>query len=630
MMKAALEKFRQSIQGKIREELIEIALTLFLEKEDLKTELGELREVQSGIVREYEKVRKDNEKYEAEINALRKQNQQLTYVKTLRTNELFGRSCEKTEDILNKSLASGNPVEEDPVDEDAEDGMAGSSETGNVDSMAEAEVRRLLKELLGEKEKKKKKKGKRELDLSKLPVRKTYVYDVQELNKEYGNGWRIIGWNRSREVERVRSCCYLQITYDPQIETMDGRVLSPFRKEPLIEKSLASPSLVASLLYDKYGMFLPYYRQEKDPDRFGLPISRQTMSNWELHVCEEFFIPVYEYIRILMRAFEYQHCDETPWMVVLDGRKPGAKGYMWVHLSGELLKGFRVAFMAFELTRAADHLTNFFNGIGHPVHLTDDAYSGYYTLQNRFPGIITVCGCLTHCRRRFVEAILVMRLERGTSADDLKDIPEYKCLLMIAGIYKVDEPLKALTADERLVVRQKDEKPLFDEFIGYVKSIDAASPDVSGPFKEAISYTLNHEQELRQFLNDGNIPIDNGDCERLIRNIARLRVNSLFSTTERGARSTAIILTLMLTAELNGADPYYYLKYLMDELPEHLYQDPSGYVADMMPWTNRYREYEKAERQRMVNCMAPPGGNEKLTAKMIHEIRNKWANAHTA
>ena len=630
-MKATLEKFRQSLLGRDRDAVIEIALSLFLEKEDARKELSELREVHSGIVREYQKLREASEKQEAEIDALRKQNQHLTNVRTLRTNELFGRSSEKTEGILCRTATGGSASEEkNPIDEDADENAPDFPGSGDVDGMAEAEARRLLKEILGEKEKKKKEKGRRERDLSSLPVRETYIYDVQELDRAFGDGWRIAGWNRTRTVERVRSCCYLQVTYDPQIETMDGLIVSPYRKEPLIEKSLASSSLVASLFYDKYRMFLPYYRQEHDPERFGFPISRQTMSNWEIHICGELFMPVYGHIRDLMRQFEYQHCDETTWMAVLDGRRPGAKGYMWVHLSGELMEGYRVAFIAFELTREATHLTDFFAGVEHPVHLTDDAYSGYYALQDSLPGIITICGCLTHCRRRFVEAVLVMRLARGTTADELMGIPECKCVLMIAEIYKIDDPLKTLTAEERLKIRQEKEEPLFDEFISYIKSIDISSPAFSDTFRDAVSYTLNHEQELRQFLNDGNVPIDNGDCERLIRNIARLRVNSLFSTTERGANASAVIITLMLTAELNGADPYYYLKYLMDELPLHLYQDPQEYVDDMMPWTEKYRKYETAERQRMVNCMSPPEGNARLTNRQVLAERKARAVARGA
>ncbi len=422
-------------------------------------------------------------------------------------------------------------------------------------------------------------------------------------------------------MERIRSTCYLQVTYTPIIETMQGQVLTPFWKEPLIEKSLVSESLMASLFYDKYQMFLPYYRQEHDPERFGFPISRQLMSSWEIRICESLFMPLYYYLRDLMRGFEYQHCDETTWMTVCDGRKPGAKGYFWVHLSGELLDGFRVAFISFELTRSASHLTDFFDGIDHPVHLTDDAYAGYYTAQKQFPDYLTICGCLTHARRRYVNAMLTLRLPSDITREELEELPEYACIIKISKIYSEDEKLKPLPAEKRLKVRQETVKPLFNDFIDYVKAIDMTDPYVSDTFRDAVEYTLGHEEDLSQFLNDGNVPIDNGACERLIRDLARLRVNSLFSKSVRGAKTSAVIITLMQTAELNGADPYYYMKYIMEGLPQHLYEDPSGYVSDMMPWTDRYRAYEQDEKQKVMDSFKPPDGTGKPKLRKRPYIR---------
>ena len=607
MMGAALEKFRQSILGLDIDALIGVAIGLFLEKQELEGKLSELQEMQKGMVREYHALKNSLDEAEADRDELIRQNQRLTGVTTLRTKDLFGRSTEKTEEILKKAVSGegAGQAPENPIDEDAQEGETSGSQ--DVDGMSGTEVRRLLKELLGEKERKKKEKGKRERDLSRLPVRESYICNVKELDEAYGpGGWGIVGWSKTRTVEHVRSCNYLQITYTADIETMAGQVLSPYRVEPLIEKSLVSPSLMSAILYDKYRMFLPYYRQEKDPERFGIPISRQTMSNWEIHICEELFLPVYNHLGELMKGFAWQHCDETPWLVVRDGRGPGTKSFFWVHLSGELLDGYRVAFISFELTRAAAHLLDFFEGVQHRICLTDDAYSGYFTARKELPDVITLCGCLTHARRRFVNAILVMRIPSGITIDELSDIPEYKCVLMIARIYSADEALKPLSADERLRERQTSVKPLFDEFMDYVKAVDTADPGVSDIFRDAVEYTINHEEELRQFLNDGNVPIDNGACERLIRNIARLRVNSLFSTTKRGAEASAVVMTLILTAQINGADPYYYLKYLMEELPKHLYQKPAEYVDAMVPWTDQYREYEKSERQRLVNSLSPP------------------------
>ena len=626
MMRAALENFRCRIHAEDRKTLERTAETLFIGNDSLWCEVRMLNDLTEGMARENQKLKEAYEKSEAERESLIKENQRLTGVTSMRTNDLFGRSTEKTEDLL-KCAAKGNGGEvKNPIDEDAAEDVPKSPGSEDVENMEEAEVRRLLREILGEKESKKKEKGRRDKYLSKLPLREEYRYDLDQFDIDYGHGWKIYAWKKIRTLERTRATSYQQITYFPLIETMDGRIVDPYMLEPLIEKSLVSPSLSASAFYDKYRMFLPYYRQENDPGRFGFPISRQTLSNWEIHICEELFMPVYYYLKELSKNFRYQHCDETPWMSILDSNGGGNKGYFWIHLSGELLEGFRILFASFETTRAASHLTEYFNGVGHPVFLTDDAYSGYYTAQKQFPDIITICGCLTHSRRRFVNAIRVMRLPKGKPLDDLKEIPEYKCILLIAGIYREENKLRHLSAVERLKARKEKVRSLFDSFIDYIKSINTDDPDVSDVFRDAVEYTLNHEQELRQFLNDGNIPIDNTACERQIRNVARLRVNSLFSFTKRGADASAVMITLVYTALLNDADPYYYLKYLMEELPKHLYQKPSEYVENMVPWCDRYREYEEKETQKSLNSIHPPEGNKKPDIKKLRAKKKARRN----
>ena len=74
--------------------------------------------------------------------------------------------------------------------------------------------------------------------------------------------------------------------------------------------------------------------------------------------------------------------------------------------------------------------------------------------------------------------------------------------------------------------------------------------------------------------------------------MALSRRNSLFSLTVSGAESSVMIQTLIETARANGADPYYYLKYLMEQMPKHLYEKGREYMPEMTPWSEKYRQYE--------------------------------------
>ena len=51
---------------------------------------------------------------------------------------------------------------------------------------------------------------------------------------------------------------------------------------PVIKGSFASPEAVSHIMCQKFVMGSPLYRQEQDWNRFGIMLSRQTMSNWIL------------------------------------------------------------------------------------------------------------------------------------------------------------------------------------------------------------------------------------------------------------------------------------------------------------------------------------------------------------
>ena len=77
----------------------------------------------------------------------------------------------------------------------------------------------------------------------------------------------------------------------------------------------------------------------------------------------------------------------------------------------------------------------------------------------------------------------------------------------------------------------------------------------------------------------------------------------------------AMIFSLIETARANGADPYFYLKYLMEKMPKHLYDKECEYMPDLMPWSDVYRRYESEERLNLVKAQAPPGNERPRTPK---------------
>ena len=80
---------------------------------------------------------------------------------------------------------------------------------------------------------------------------------------------------------------------------------------------------------------------------------------------------------------------------------------------------------------------------------------------------------------------------------------------------------------------------------------------------KAFAYSLHHETTFKHVLLD----VSNNLAERAIKTLVIRRKNWLFSQSFNGAKSSAIILSLIETAKRNDLDPEKYLKYLLYKLP---------------------------------------------------------------
>ncbi len=612
MLAATMEAFRRSLEGKDGAEITEIAVSLFCAKKELEIRLKETENASSAMALEYQQMKDELNGARKEIDALRKQNQHLTGIQTIQTNDLFGRSTEKTEDILDQVL-EGNLPTKDPLAEDAGE----QKEEKRVNRRRVGEIIPLFDNPDSRKAEGRKKR----MDLSGLDVQRFFDYDIDELNRVYGEGnWRFAYWKEDRKVDLIHQTTYLKVTYTPIISVgLDHRLIRIPTENALIPKSVASSSLLAPIMLDWNRMYLPLYRQESDPNRFGFALSRQTMSWWILYVAQTHFRPVYEYLCQQLKGYRHQHCDETYYSVTLDERGPGAKSFIWVHRSGDLADVPQIVVYCYEKTRGANHLRNFYAGLLEMIYLTCDAYSAYPCYAGESNGLIILTGCFMHCRRRFVEALLILNL-KGLADEQIRNLPETRAILLIREIYLAEGQLKDLSPEERLERRKAEVLPKVNAFFEFVSGIDLNNPLLSEKMKDAVQYTLNQEMYLRRFLTDGSIPIDNGIAERSVKPVALYRRNSLFSFSVKGAESMVTIFSLIETARANDADPYFYLKYLMEQMPKHLYNKGSEYMPDLMPWSDVYRRYEATERMNLVKAQAPPSNERPRTPRKRRNV----------
>ena len=152
----------------------------------------------------------------------------------------------------------------------------------------------------------------------------------------------------------------------------------------------------------------------------------------------------------------------------------------------------------------------------------------------------------------------------------------------IQAIYREENKLNELSSEERLRQRQVVVKPLVDAFFAYIKTLKVSKKDTFG---DAVGYALNQERYLRVFLEDGDVPIDNNASERAIRGFCVGKKNWQMIDTINGAKTSAIIYSIVETAKANNLKPYNYVQYLLEEIPKHMNDTNCSFLENLLPWS---------------------------------------------
>ena len=421
-----------------------------------------------------------------------------------------------------------------------------------------------------------KRKGKKEADLSGISVKRIDHYlSEEELTAEFGAG----GWKQLPDAISKR---YNFIPAKVEVEehhigvyagkTDEHMVKAPHPKG-LLHGSLVSPSLAAAIINGKYVNAVPLYRLEQEFLRYGLAITRQNMANWCIRLGEEYLSVLYDYLHKELYSYHVIQADETPVLVNRDGRKAGSKSYMWVYRSGHLYTDKQIILYEYQLTRNASHPRQFlkdFSGI-----CVTDGYQVYHTLEKEKEDL-TIAGCWVHCRRRFNDALNT--IPKAVQ----KHSESFLLMKQIQAIYREEGKLKELSSEERLKQRQVVVQPLVDAFFAYLKKLNVSSKD---KFGEAVSYALNQERYLRVFLTDGDVPMDNNASERAIRGFCIGKKNWQMIDTINGAKTSAIIYSIVETAKANNLKPYDYVQYLLEEIPKHMDDADRSFIKNLLPWS---------------------------------------------
>lgn len=330
---------------------------------------------------------------------------------------------------------------------------------------------------------------------------------------------------RVQHIEHAYECkqCKKNATQKAQIK----RGKAP---QAVIQRSIAEPTVLAKLIYDKFIQYLPLYRQGKEWGRYGLLTNDKNLSNWVIRVAEDFLAPVFDFMKPVLMAKSILHVDETYAQIInrSDGKSGQSNAYNWVYRSVSCQDPTIVLFQS-SLSRSRSVLEDF--TVNFKGTIICDGYSAYGNLPN-----ITFANCWAHVRRYWLKA----DSKQGKIGVDYCD-----------QLYRLERQFKYLPPRKRRKARQKYSKPIVEEFL---KPVDESPFFGKSALAKAAEYTLNRTDELKIFLFDGRIEIDNNPAENAIRPNVIGRKNWLFSVSEAGARANAVCLSLAETAKANGID----------------------------------------------------------------------------
>lgn len=377
-------------------------------------------------------------------------------------------------------------------------------------------------------------------------VRTTYELPDDQLACTCGGTMHEIGEDVSSELLRVELTIVHEIARRKYgCRACGGAVRTAPGPARVIDKGLLSPSFLAHVITERFGMHMPYHRMERQFADEGLDLSRSVLQRSAAR-CAELLEPIYQQLGRDVMAQPVVHTDDTPVTVAQDEHGKTVAGRIWVYADhgGDTWYDFTPS----RKRDGPQRVLGDFKG-----YLQADAYGGYDQLY--VPDGATEVACWAHARRKFVDA----------ESADPKLAKE--ALDLIGVLYDVEREVKARAAaeqrhpspDEVLEARRDRSVPQLAAIRAWLE-LNEAQVLPRGTMAEPIRYCINQWQALCRYVEDGRLHIDNNLAERQLRHFAVGRKNWLFFQTEGGGKVAAILASLLQTARAIGIDPKTYFR----------------------------------------------------------------------
>ena len=363
-----------------------------------------------------------------------------------------------------------------------------------------------------------------------LPRVEKVIRCSEETCRACGQETMVIGYDASEQLDVEPARYFVRVTKREKRACRcceQGTVTMAPLEPRIVEKGLASDSVVIATVVAKYCDHLPLYRQAEILEReAGLEISRATLDGWVMRV-GELLGPVVAAIRKDLLRESYLQADETTVPVQMhDRRGKNHEAYLWQYgkPGGETVFDFC-------LGRGREGPRKFLDkweGV-----LQTDGYQAYDGVGG--PKMVHV-GCWTHARRKFVDAVKV----------NPQDGEAVKMVVRMDALFLVDRNAReqGLTGTERLALRREHARPWADEIHETCRALSRQVLPQSALGKAA-AYTLNMWSKLERCLDYEEVELSNNLAENSMRPIALGRKNWLHVGSVKAGPKVAAILSVV-------------------------------------------------------------------------------------
>ena len=392
--------------------------------------------------------------------------------------------------------------------------------------------------------------------------------DVTETLEVVPRSWKVI--QHVREKVSCRDC-----------ETI-AQAPAPFH---VIPRGWAGPSLLAMILFEKFGAHQPLNRQAERYAREGVDLSLSTLAD-QVGACTLALRPIFERIEAHVLAAERLHGDDTTVPVLARGKTDIARCWTYVRDDRPFAGAAPpAAVFYYSRDRRGEHPTAHLRGW--TGVLQADAYSGYGQLYaaQRQPAPVLEAACWAHARRKFfVLADIAASARRKAQAKTPAVISPMalEAVQRIDALFAIEREINGQGVDQRTTVRQELSAPLVADLQAWL-TLQRAKLSRGNDLAKAIDYMLKRWAAFSRFLADGRICLTNNAAERALRGIALGRKSWLFAGSDRGGERAAFMYSLIVTAKLNDVDPQAWLADVLARIAAH----PAHRIDELLPWNWR-------------------------------------------